>query len=106
MKFVLGSWLKPFGREFFDVIVSNPPYIDADDVHMKDLATEPEHALVADKHGLADIEQIIQQGKKHLTREWLGCARTWISDQGEAVRHLFLQAGYGEVRTVKDYGGK
>ena len=104
VKFVLGSWLKPFGREFFDVIVSNPPYIDAGDVHMKDLATEPERALVADKHGLADIEQIIQQGKKHLTvNGWVALEHGY--DQGEAVRHLFLQAGYREVRTVKDYGG-
>lgn len=104
VQFVLGSWLKPFGRAFFDVIVSNPPYIDADDVHMQDLATEPERALVADNHGLADLEQIIQQGKKHLTvNGWVVLEHGY--DQGDAVRHLFLQAGYRDVRTVKDYGG-
>ncbi|WP_180172137.1 peptide chain release factor N(5)-glutamine methyltransferase [Acinetobacter sp. YH12023] len=104
VQFVLGSWLKPFGRAFFDVIVSNPPYIDADDVHMKDLATEPERALVADNHGLADLEQIILQAKKHLTvNGWVVLEHGY--DQGEAVRHLFLQAGYRNVRTVKDYGG-
>lgn len=63
VQFILGSWLKPFGRQFFDAIVSNPPYIDADDEHMPDLATEPERALVSDKNGLADIEMIIQQAK-------------------------------------------
>ncbi|WP_180007915.1 MULTISPECIES: peptide chain release factor N(5)-glutamine methyltransferase [unclassified Acinetobacter] len=104
VQFVLGSWLKPFGRAFFDVIVSNPPYIDADDVHMKDLATEPERALVADNHGLADIEQIILQAKKHLTvNGWVVLEHGY--DQGESVRHLFLQAGYRNVRTIKDYGG-
>ncbi|WP_180135058.1 peptide chain release factor N(5)-glutamine methyltransferase [Acinetobacter sp. YH12070] len=104
VQFVLGSWLKPFGRAFFDVIVSNPPYIDADDVHMKDLATEPERALVADNHGLADIEQIILQAKKHLTvNGWVVLEHGY--DQGEAVRHLFLRVGYRNVRTVKDYGG-
>ncbi|MBI1452814.1 MULTISPECIES: peptide chain release factor N(5)-glutamine methyltransferase [Acinetobacter] len=104
VKFVLGSWLKPFGRSFFDVIVSNPPYIDATDVHMKDLETEPERALVADKHGLADLEQIILQAKKHLTvNGWVVLEHGY--DQGDAVRHLFVQAGYREVRTVKDYGG-
>ena len=104
VQFVLGSWLKPFGRAFFDVIVSNPPYIDADDVHMKDLAIEPERALVADNHGLADLEQIILQAKKHLTvNGWVVLEHGY--DQGEAVRHLFLQAGYRNVRTVKDYGG-
>ncbi|CAB1221259.1 peptide chain release factor N(5)-glutamine methyltransferase [Acinetobacter bouvetii] len=104
VQFVLGSWFKPFGRAFFDVIVSNPPYIDADDVHMQDLATEPERALVADNHGLADLEQIIQQAKKHLTvNGWVVLEHGY--DQAEAVRHIFIQAGYKEVRTVKDYGG-
>ena len=104
VKFVCGSWYKPLNRTFFDVIVSNPPYIDADDVHMQDLATEPERALVADNHGLADLEQIIQQGKKHLTiNGWVVVEHGY--DQGEAVRHIFTQAGYKQVRTVKDYGG-
>ena len=104
VRFVCGSWFKPLGREFFDVIVSNPPYIDAEDIHMQDLATEPERALVADKHGLADLEQIIVQGKKHLTvNGWVVLEHGY--DQGDAVRHIFTQAGYKQVRTVKDYSG-
>lgn len=104
VKFVLGSWLKPFGRQFFDVIASNPPYIDANDVHMKDLATEPERALVAAKNGLADLEEIIVQAKKHLTvNGWVVLEHGY--DQADAVQHLFRQAGYKQVRTVKDYGG-
>uniref|UniRef100_UPI003D768162 peptide chain release factor N(5)-glutamine methyltransferase n=1 Tax=Acinetobacter variabilis TaxID=70346 RepID=UPI003D768162 len=100
VQFILGSWLKPFGRQFFDAIVSNPPYIDADDEHMPDLATEPERALVSDKNGLADIEMIIQQAKKHLTvNGWVVLEHGY--DQGDAVRHLFTQAGYKQVRTVK-----
>lgn len=104
VEFVLGSWLKPFGRQFFDVIVSNPPYIDADDVHMQNLATEPERALVAAKQGMADLEEIIVQAKKHLTVQgWVVLEHGY--DQGEAVQHAFRQAGYKQVRTVKDYGG-
>lgn len=105
VKFALGSWykaLKP--NQFFDVIVSNPPYIDADDKHMPNLATEPRRALVADKHGMADIELIIQHGKKQLT------AKGWIAlehgyDQGDAVQQVFKKYGFKKVRTVKDYGG-
>jgi release factor glutamine methyltransferase len=104
VQFVLGSWFKPLGRQFFDVIVSNPPYIDAADEHMQDLATEPKRALVADNKGLADLEQIIAQGKKNLTvNGWVVLEHGY--DQGDAVRHLFTQAGYKQVRTVKDYGG-
>jgi release factor glutamine methyltransferase len=104
VKFVLGSWLKPLGRQFFDVIASNPPYIDPADEHMKDLATEPKRALVADKNGLADLEEIILQAKKHLTvNGWVVLEHGY--DQANAVQHLFMQAGYRQVRTVKDYGG-
>ncbi|CAM4307905.1 peptide chain release factor N(5)-glutamine methyltransferase [Acinetobacter pragensis] len=104
VKFVCGSWFKPLGRAFFDVIVSNPPYIDAEDAHMQNLATEPERALVADRHGLADLEQIILQGKKHLAvNGWVVLEHGY--DQGDAVQHIFIQAGYKHVRTVKDYGG-
>lgn len=105
VKFALGSWFKALKpNQFFDVIVSNPPYIDANDVHMQDLATEPRRALVADKHGMADIELIIQQGKKQLT------AKGWIAlehgyDQAEAVQQVFKKYGFKQIRTVKDYGG-
>jgi release factor glutamine methyltransferase len=104
VEFVLGSWLKPLGRKFFDAIVSNPPYIDALDEHMKDLATEPQRALVASKNGLADLEEIIVQSKKHLTvNGWVVLEHGY--DQAEEVQKLFKQAGYKQVRTVKDYGG-
>jgi len=104
VKFFLGSWFNALNRQYFDVIVSNPPYIDAEDEHMSQLASEPERALVADKHGLADIEHIIQQGKKWLaTQGWIVLEHGY--DQGEAVRNIFKSAGFKEVRTVKDYGG-
>lgn len=105
VKFACGSWFKALERnQFFDVIASNPPYIDAEDKHMSNLAAEPKRALVADKHGLSDIEFIVQQGKK-----WLA-ARGWIViehgyDQADAVRTIFTNAGFRKIDTVKDYGG-
>lgn len=105
VKFACGSWLNALNRnQYFDVIVSNPPYIDADDVHMKDLATEPRRALVAENHGLADIELIIQQGQKHLTvNGWIALEHGY--DQADAVQQLFKKYGFKDIRTVKDYGG-
>ena len=104
VKFFLGHWFKALSRQYFDVIVSNPPYIDADDAHMPDLASEPERALVADKHGLADIEIIVQQGKKWLAvNGWIVLEHGY--DQADAVQKIFKDAGFKQVRTVKDYGG-
>lgn len=105
VKFALGSWFKALERnQFFDVIVSNPPYIDPNDKHMKDLATEPKRALVAANNGLADIEFIIQNGKKWLT------ANGWIAlehgyNQGGVVYQLFKKYGYKDIQTIKDYSG-
>lgn len=104
VKFFLGSWFKALSRQYFDVIVSNPPYIDTDDAHMSNLASEPERALVSDKHGLADIEIIVQQGKKWLTADgWIVLEHGY--DQADAVQKIFKDAGFKQVRTVKDYGG-
>lgn len=104
VKFAYGSWFKALERQYFDVIVSNPPYIDGDDEHMPDLASEPKRALVAPQQGLADIEHIIQQGKKWLAVQgWIVLEHGY--DQAKAVRNIFTQAGYKEVKTVKDYGG-
>lgn len=104
VKFACGAWFDALDAQKFDLIVSNPPYIDPDDVHMQNLKSEPERALVADQHGLADIETIISQGKN-----WLK-AKGWIVlehgyDQGQAVREIFEQYGFSEIETIKDYGG-
>ena len=105
VKFSCGSWFKALEKnQFFDVIVSNPPYIDPQDKHIKDLAAEPRRALVAGNNGLADIEFIIQNGKKWLT------ANGWIAlehgyDQAGVVYQLFKKYGYKDIQTIKDYSG-
>ncbi|AXY56409.1 peptide chain release factor N(5)-glutamine methyltransferase [Acinetobacter chinensis] len=108
VKFACGAWFSALQQDFadqrFDLIVSNPPYIDADDEHMPALVSEPERALVAAGKGLSDIEIIIYQG-----RDWLN-PNGWIAlehgyDQGQAVRDIFLNAGFCEIQTIQDYGG-
>ena len=57
-----GSWLSPCPRPF-DLIVSNPPYIEESDHHLDegDVRFEPRSALVAPNNGLADLAAITQQ---------------------------------------------
>ena len=104
VKFACGAWFEALDQQSFDLIVSNPPYIDPDDLHMQKLKSEPERALIAANHGLADIETIISQGK-----DWLK-PRGWIVlehgyDQGQAVCDIFEQYGFNQIQTIKDYGG-
>jgi release factor glutamine methyltransferase len=89
----------------FDVIVSNPPYIEKDDHHLKlgDVRFEPLSALVADENGLADIREIAQKTPEYLKDG--GCLLVEHGfNQGLAVRELLTDLGYSEVITIKDYG--
>lgn len=88
----------------FNVIVSNPPYIVDDDEHLDKLKAEPLSALVAPDNGLADIRQIAEQARGYLVSGGLLAVEHGY-DQGEAVRQLFADFGYTQVKTVQDYGG-
>ena len=103
--FIQSDWFDAIDKEAkFDVIVSNPPYIDPDDQHLIKLISEPISALVADNKGLADIEMIIGGAVKHLSQKAL-LAIEHGYDQGGAVYQLFEQAGFANIKTVQDYGG-
>ena len=108
VNFALGSWYQALStqkrNEKFDLIVSNPPYIDPDDAHVTKLEYEPQRALVADNKGLSDLEFIIREAP-----QWLN-ANGWIVlehgyDQASTVQNLLKQQGFKNVRTVQDYGG-
>lgn len=103
---VHSSWFSALADRQFETIVSNPPYIDEADPHLGegDVRFEPRSALVAAGQGLADLSQIITAARQHLVSGgWLLLEHGWT--QGEAVRALFLQAGYQQVETCRDYGG-
>ena len=107
VKFVQSSWygeLSTQDTSLFDIIVSNPPYIDEADEHLARLVAEPISALSAPNHGLADIEQIVQQAMNYLRSGGLLAIEHGF-DQGRAVRQLFLENDFESVTTVQDYGG-
>lgn len=99
-----GDWCAALPALHFDAIVSNPPYIAADDPHLAALHHEPRAALVAGPDGLSDIRKIVQQAGQYLA---LG-GRLFIEhgcDQGAAVRDIFVDAGFVDVVTFKDLAG-
>jgi release factor glutamine methyltransferase len=102
-----GSWMAPLPAEQFDLIVSNPPYIAADDPHLQqgDVRFEPRSALVAAEQGLADLRYLIATSPTKLAKNgWLVVEHGW--QQGAAVRNLFAQQGYHSIATRKDGGGR
>lgn len=90
----------------FDLIVSNPPYIDPKDEHLTqgDVRFEPLSALIADNHGLSDLAEIIDQAPAYLQQQgWLLVEHGY--DQQAPVQQLFKQRGYQNIATRKDLGG-
>lgn len=107
IEFVQSSWYDKLSTQdtfLFDIIVSNPPYIDETDEHLTRLVAEPISALSAPNKGLADIEHIVQQATTYLRSGGL-LAIEHGYDQGASVRQLFLDNGFESVVTVQDYGG-
>ena len=103
---IQSSWFAALEHCTFEMIVSNPPYIDEHDPHLAqgDVRFEPLTALVAANEGLADLDHIVTTSRQHLLPGgWLLVEHGWT--QGEAVRALFTQAGYAAVETCRDYGG-
>ena len=88
----------------FDVIASNPPYIEAQDPHLAHLHHEPLEALVSGDDGLADIRNIVQNAQSHLVSGgWLLLEHGW--QQAPQVRALLQAAGYKQVQSKKDLAG-
>jgi release factor glutamine methyltransferase len=105
VRFQRGHWLEPLADQAYDLIVSNPPYIAADDAHLQALQHEPMLALSDGADGLDALREIIATASAHLRRNgWLMVEHGY--DQAAAVRSLFAQAGFSAVETRPDMGGQ
>lgn len=104
IQFLQSNWFDSIDKQKFDIIVSNPPYIDKNDEHLANLTHEPITALVAENNGLADIEYIVKNAKYYLYKNGLLVIEHGYH-QGEQVRTIFEKNGFVFIRTIKDYGG-
>ena len=104
IKFLKSDLFKGLKNKEFDLIVSNPPYID---INKKselalDLMYEPEQALFAE-NGISVIKKIISASKEYLTNE--GKLLIEIGeDQKDEVIQLGLEYGF-DVSVLNDYSG-
>ena len=106
VEFRHGDWYQPLAGERLDLIVSNPPYVAADDPAMTapSLSYEPRAALTPGVDALKCIREIIGGAPAHLARAgWLllehGAA------QGAEVRQALVLAGFRHVRSHRDLAG-
>lgn len=110
-RFVQSDWFSALetldeAEKRFDIIVSNPPYIAADDPHLVegDVRFEPRSALVADAEGMADLLHLVHTARHYLIASgWLLLEHGYT--QAEKVREALSNAGYQNVESVRDLGG-
>ncbi|HMA98393.1 MAG TPA: peptide chain release factor N(5)-glutamine methyltransferase [Wenzhouxiangella sp.] len=98
--------LTALADQSFDAIVSNPPYVAANDSHLTqgDLRFEPKQALSAGSDGLAIIRQLVRQSRRQLKP----AGKLIIEhgyDQGPAVQSLMTAAGFVNATTFRDLAG-
>ncbi|QLB40275.1 peptide chain release factor N(5)-glutamine methyltransferase [Mannheimia pernigra] len=106
VQFLQSDWFSALANQRFDLIVSNPPYIDAEDENLTvgDVRFEPLTALVADNNGLSDLQNIIKNAPLYLKPQGaLMLEHGW--QQGEQVRNLFDLNVWEAIETAQDYGG-
>lgn len=104
---VASHWFSAFpASNKFDLIVSNPPYIESSDLHLQqgDLRFEPISALASGVDGLQDIRQIVAQAPDYLHEGgWLMLEHGY--NQAKAVQQLLKAAGLQQIQTRHDLGG-
>jgi len=103
--FHCGSWARPLNGTF-ELIVSNPPYVDDDDPHLErgDLRFEPLVALTPGADGLAAIREIVHGSCQLLAPGgWLMFEHGW--EQGPACRQILRDGGFVNVATLEDLQG-
>ena len=107
IQFICSDWLSGISGEKFDLIISNPPYVDAkkiDNYEPASLSHEPRVALFADDHGISCIKEIIQKSIKFLERHsWLIIEHG--HDQSDLCKQLMQTSQLKEIHTTLDYSG-
>jgi len=109
--FIASDWfaalpLEQFAQSF-DIILSNPPYIAADDPHCEqgDVRFEPRRALVSGHDGLYALRHLIQQSWDYLSSQgWLLLEHGY--DQGEKVVALLNARGFQNCQCLHDLAGQ
>lgn len=108
IQFLQSDWLEAIAAiPLFDLIISNPPYIDRNDSHLNegDVRFEPQSALIANRQGLADIARIASDARQRL----LPGGHLLIEhgyDQQQQVQTIFNDLHYRKVATHCDLSGQ
>ena len=99
------DWFSALDQTRFDVILSNPPYLEDKDPHLSQgLEDEPLDALVSGPTGIEAIQYIIENAKNHIKPlGWLFIEHGY--NQAKILKDLFEKNGYQHIENAKDIHG-
>lgn len=107
VELVQGDWLECLRARTFHLLLSNPPYVAAEDPALRspELMCEPRLALVAAEDGLAALHAIIRAAPEHLEPGgWLLLEHG--ATQAAAVAGALVARGFAQVRSHRDLAGR
>ena len=100
VRFLNSNWYQKVSLKY-DLIVSNPPYVDKSANTNESLKFEPEEAIFSDENGLKDLRIIISQSK-----DYLNCGGIIFlehsPEQKKIIKNLLKKSGFGNVTSIKD----
>ena len=104
--FFRSNWLDAIQSSSLDVVVSNPPYIDANDLRLKadGVSKEPIEALVSKDQGFADLNKIIKDSFRCLVKG----GRIFVEhapEQSDLVEEFYEESNYTAIEVHKDLNG-
>ncbi|MDR2251694.1 MAG: peptide chain release factor N(5)-glutamine methyltransferase [Endomicrobium sp.] len=106
INFIQSDIFASFENKKFDIIVSNPPYVSQTEYETAEpeLKYEPQIALTTGEDGLFFYIQIASQAKKYLNSG----GQIFLelnANKSKEIKSIFENAGYKNMRVVKDYCG-
>lgn len=106
LRFLISDWFDTVTESNFDLVISNPPYIAADDPHLQqgDVRFEPESALISHEEGLKDIRLLAEQARNHLKPNGRLLIEHGYNQQTQ-VQAILQSFNYRQIQTHPDLSG-
>jgi release factor glutamine methyltransferase len=106
VQFEQSDWFTNVARQRFDLIVTNPPYVEQTSPYLTlgDVRFEPLSALISGIDGLQAIRFIIDRARDYLSASaWLVIEHGF--EQGHEIRNIFESKAYVDICTIEDFNG-
>ncbi len=99
-----GDWTEPVQGREFDLILSNPPYVEAGNRDLTRLAQEPQAALVSGDDGL-DAIRVLARDCRDILKEGYAMLIEHGFDQEDGVATILAEEGWTSIECRKDIAG-